>query len=34
VEAVAVASHPQASSMKIMIEPVLGEGAIIAGAEE
>jgi L-iditol 2-dehydrogenase len=33
VEAIHVASHPQASSMKIMIEPVLGAGAIIAGAE-
>jgi L-iditol 2-dehydrogenase len=27
VEAVEIASHPQADSMKIMIEPVLGEGA-------
>ena len=28
VEAIDIASHPQASSMKIMIEPVLGEGAL------
>jgi hypothetical protein len=27
VEAIEVASHPQGSSMKIMIEPVLGGGA-------
>lgn len=28
VEAIHIASHPQADSMKIMIEPVLGEGAL------
>jgi len=28
VEAIALASHPQANSMKIMIEPVLGAGAL------
>jgi L-iditol 2-dehydrogenase len=33
VEAVEIASHPQAGSMKIMIEPVPGAGAIVAGAE-
>jgi L-iditol 2-dehydrogenase len=27
VEAIEIASHPQGSSMKIMIEPVLGGGA-------
>jgi L-iditol 2-dehydrogenase len=33
VEAVDLASHPKADSMKIMIEPVLGAGAIRAGSE-
>jgi L-iditol 2-dehydrogenase len=31
VEGVAIASHPQADSMKVMIEPVPGEGAIASG---
>ena len=31
VEAIAVASHPQGNSMKIMIEPELGAGALLGG---